>query len=495
MKKLMLPALLLLCVCATAQPKFNATQFASTITPAGLKHDLYIIAGADMEGRGTGTPGQQKAAHYIEERFRALELHAHSGSEYQLNYPIARDSLVGAALEVNGRSFAQNKDFDVNMNSSNTMTLYAREVVFAGYGISDSTRDDYKDIDATGKVVLVIGSLSGSTNRAGLSLQAAAAKHGAAAILAVQRDFPRRAATIGYPYVNIFRRTNYPDLFYISDSVAMAIMGKAYDTARAQNVNPATFVAEVKLECSKVSLRSSSSNVLAYLEGTDKKDEYVFITAHYDHLGKQDSVIFYGADDDGSGTVAVMALAGAFKAAADAGFRPRRTVVFMTVSGEERGLWGSSYYVEHPVFPLEKTTVDLNIDMIGRIDPTRKQRDSVNYVYVVGDDKISSDLRPINEVANRKTVKLELDYKFNDPKDPARIYYRSDHYNFARMGVPVIFYFNGTHKDYHRPSDTPDKINYDVLAKRAQLVFYTAWEMANRDELLKRDRPLQLPAR
>ena len=128
--------------------------------------------------------------------------------------------------------------------------------------------------------------------------------------------------------------------------------------------------------------------------------------------------------------------------------------------------------------------------MIGRIDPKRSYGDSTNYVYVVGDDKLSSDLRPISEDVNKKYTKLELDYKYNDPNDKEMIYYRSDHYNFAKNGVPIIFYFNGTHADYHKPTDTPDKINYNLLAKRAQLIFYTAWEMANRNEMLKRDLPL-----
>jgi Zn-dependent M28 family amino/carboxypeptidase len=130
--------------------------------------------------------------------------------------------------------------------------------------------------------------------------------------------------------------------------------------------------------------------------------------------------------------------------------------------------------------------------MIGRSDPKRSKGDSLNYVYIVGDDKLSSDLRLISEAANNRYTKLELDYKYNDPDDTEFIYYRSDHYNFAKNGVPIIFYFNGTHADYHRPTDTPDKINYSLLAKRAQLVFYTAWEMANRPQMLKRDLPLPL---
>jgi len=216
-----------------------------------------------------------------------------------------------------------------------------------------------------------------------------------------------------------------------------------------------------------------------------------------DHLGKRnDSVIYYGADDDGSGTVGVLEIAKAFAKAKANGKGPRRSIVFMTVSGEEKGLWGSEYYTNHPIFPLEKTTANLNIDMIGRSDASRKQGDSTNYVYVVGDDKISTDLKPISEAVNKKFLKMELDYKFNDPKDPNRIYFRSDHFNFASKGVPIIFYYDGMlGADYHKPTDTPDKINYELLKKRAQLVFYTAWEMANRNEMLKRDLKLEIPGR
>jgi Zn-dependent M28 family amino/carboxypeptidase len=193
--------------------------------------------------------------------------------------------------------------------------------------------------------------------------------------------------------------------------------------------------------------------------------------------------------------VSVIEIADAFMKAKKAGKGPARTIVFMAVSGEEKGLWGSAYYGDNPVFPLDKTTADLNIDMVGRIDPKRKEGDSTNYIYVVGDDKLSTDLRPISESVNKKYTNLELDYKFNDPKDPERIYFRSDHYNFARKGVPIIFYFNGTHNDYHRPTDTPDKINYDLMEKRAKFIFYTAWEMANRPQMLKRDILLEIPQR
>lgn len=238
-------------------------------------------------------------------------------------------------------------------------------------------------------------------------------------------------------------------------------------------------------------METSASNVIGYIEGSDLKNEYVFLTAHYDHLGKRGNDIYFGADDDGSGTATVITMAKAFEAAKQNGFGPRRTVVFMTVSGEEEGLWGSEYYSDHPVFTLDSTSVDLNTDMIGRVDPGRNYGDSMNYVYLIGNDKLSTDLDPITKAINNKYTRLELDYKFNAADDPERIFFRSDHYNFAKKGVPIIFFFDGLNKDYHKPSDTVDKIDFDLMEKRARFIFLIAWNMANRDSMLRRD--LALP--
>ncbi len=249
---------------------------------------------------------------------------------------------------------------------------------------------------------------------------------------------------------------------------------------------------KTKLTYKKINIPSESSNVIGYIEGTEKKDEYVFLTAHYDHLGKRGEVIYYGADDDGSGTVSVIEMAKAFSKAKAEGHGPRRSVVFMTVSGEEKGLWGSEYYSDHPVFPLENTTVDLNTDMVGRIDTERKTGDTLNYIYVIGHDKLSTDLPTIVEGVNNKFTQLTLDYKYDDPQDKNRIYFRSDHYNFARKGVPILFFYDGMLlADYHKPTDTVDKINFGLMEKRVHLIFLTAWDMANRDATLKRD--LTLP--
>lgn len=206
------------------------------------------------------------------------------------------------------------------------------------------------------------------------------------------------------------------------------------------------------------------------------------MTAHFDHLGMRGTDIYYGADDNASGTSAVLEIAQAFSQAKASGQGPRRSVLCMLVTGEEKGLLGSQYYTEHPVFPLTQTVANVNIDMIGRKDD--KHADS-NYTYVIGSDRLSTELHEINETVNRLYTKLELDYTYNADNDPNRFYYRSDHYNFAKNGIPAIFYFSGVHADYHRPTDTPDKIMYEKAETITRLAFHTTWELANRDERIK----------
>jgi len=233
-----------------------------------------------------------------------------------------------------------------------------------------------------------------------------------------------------------------------------------------------------------------SENVIAIIRGTEIPDEYVILTAHLDHVGygrtgsragRNVNKIHNGADDDGSGTVAVLEIAQAFKEASKKGKGPKRSIVFLHVTGEEKGLLGSAYYADNPIYPLEDTVTNLNLDMIGRTDPTR-QGENREYIYIIGSDHDSQDLHNLSELTNSETVNIDLDYRFNAKDDPQRFYYRSDHYNFAKNGIPIIFYFSGTHPDYHMPSDTPDKIEYDLLEVRSRLVFYTAWNIANRDK-------------
>lgn len=495
MKKWLLLILVLSVLTSQAQRKPNPKPFAKEISREDMQRHLYIIAGAEMEGRETATEGQRKAAAYIENEFRLLGLAPGNGNSFEMHFPVYADSLQHLSLSVNDKEYAAGKDFTAGLIENHPAGFYFSEVVFAGYGISDATRDDYYGIDVKGKLVMVwseevAGEIPGNKGMFNsFTQQTAAMKNGAAALLIIKKHIVPPPVKSNM-YVNRYHKAQRINTFSISEKLAEAIIRT--DVASLKKIeNSRIFEANVALSFNKATITMQSSNVLGVLEGSDLKDEYVVLTAHYDHLGKRGNTIWYGADDDGSGTVTILELAKVFSKAKAAGSGPRRSILFMTVSGEEKGLWGSDYYAAHPTLPLERTSVNLNIDMIGRIDPDRKNGNPSNYIYIVGDDKLSSDLKPISEAVNKKYSKLDLDYKYNDPADPERIYYRSDHYNFAKNGVPVIFYFSGLHPDYHQPTDTPDKINYPLLQKRAQLIFYTAWEMANRNEMIKRDIPLQ----
>lgn len=503
---------LFLPLAASAQKKDkHAMKAASSITAEDLKKHLYIIAGKEMEGRDTPSPGLEKAAEYIETHFKALGLLPGNNGSYRQYYSLYKDSLIGASLQINGVGFELNKDFQPQPNNYAAEMRFS-EAVFAGYGIVDGElRNDYKDLKVAGRLVLIIDGAPADykpsqqvrvSPSSTFGKMEAAMNKGAAAVMIVINSFPRRAtATIGNWSMNGGYRTAQPPFtFTVSPDVAAKIMGedgKDLLVKAKSGLLPTSkiYPAEIDMGYTKTTRVTQISNVLGLLEGTDKKDEFVIITAHYDHVGKRgDTTIYYGADDDGSGTTGILELAEAFAKAKTMGKVPHRSILFMTVSGEEKGLWGSRYYTQHPVYPLEKTTVNLNVDMIGRTGTEYlKDKDSVNYVYIIGDDKLSSDLAPLTDQVNNTYIKMKLDRKYNDPKDPNRFYFRSDHYNFAEKGVPIIFYFNGTHADYHRPTDTPDKINYPMMAKRVQLVFYTAWEMANRNEMLKRDIPIEKP--
>ena len=235
-----------------------------------------------------------------------------------------------------------------------------------------------------------------------------------------------------------------------------------------------------------------SYNVLGYIEGSDKANEVLVITSHLDHIGiEADGQINNGADDDGSGTVAMMEIAEAFIMAKKDGNGPRRSLLFLHVSAEEKGLLGSKYYTDNPIYPLTNTVANLNIDMIGRVDSLHIEQP--DYIYLIGSDILSDDLHDVSEKANEDYVGLTIDYRYNDPTTLVyefgrlrenRYYYRSDHYHFIKNNIPAIFYFNGTHKDYHAPTDTVEKINYALLEKRTRLIFYTAWEIVNREERL-----------
>lgn len=263
--------------------------------------------------------------------------------------------------------------------------------------------------------------------------------------------------------------------FYISQGISSPTEDENY----YQNI-PASYFR-------RLSEPVDSENVVAFIKGSEKPEEVIVLSAHYDHVGMTDEgVIYNGADDDGSGTVSMLEIAQAFQIAVNNGQGPKRSILFLHVTGEEIGLFGSKYYTENPLFPLANTVCNLNTDMIGRIDPDKAE--NPNYIYLIGSDKLSQELHDLSENVAERYSTLELDYKFNDDNDPNRFYYRSDHYNFAKNNIPVIFYFNGVHEDYHKPTDTPDKIEYELMAKRAQLIFQTTWEVANREARITADK-------
>ncbi len=531
MKKLFFLLILFASTVAVAQTD-NAAKYAATITKAALKKHLTIIADDNMQGRETGTEGQRKAAAYIEGQFKAMGLPPVAAlNGYQQYYPLYQDSLINTSLKTSGTTAAFGKDFVSPMNTNETGKFKGKKIIFIGYGIDDKVYSDYTTADVKGKVVVFfLGEpkkdgkyvISGTTRGSewtfpGIAKKLAlAAEKGAVGALVInpametftQRYidnnkktgvyYPRTVAgkTINYALIaHAFAKNIIGDSFSFDDALATAKTNGEFKNTGAEKKLKTNFA------FNKYRNTIQASNVLGVVEGSYKKDEYVFVTGHYDHIGMgrpnaQGDSINNGADDDGSGTVAVMLMAEAMAKAKAAGNGPKRTMVFMTVSGEEKGLWGSEYYSDHPIFSLDNTSVDLNIDMVGRIDTERMTADSLNYVYVIGHDKISSDLPVINEAANNKYTQLILDYKFDDPKDVNRIYFRSDHYNFARKGVPILFFYDGMLKsDYHGLDDEIEKIYWDLYEKRVKMIFYTAWEMANRDTMLKRDTPLNMGTR
>lgn len=463
-------------------PNDAAKKYAATITPDDLKRHLSILASDEYEGRETAMPGQKKAAKYIENHF--IEIGLEPGvneSSYQQSFPVVlKDpSKVEVTFGENNLDFL--KDFYYLGNLEDTV-FNNIEIIELGYGIDDENYSDYKGKDVKGKFIVVKDGIPEDVE-VGVSWGSyrnkltTATEHGALGMITVQREFKERVEQIRYfvqnPKMQLHDKGKQQHIYsipnlYISDSL--------WNSLRENNSRISMNIMTNEI--------ISSENVLGFLEGTDLKEEIVVITAHYDHIGYDNGEICNGADDDGSGTVSLLEIAEAFAMASKDGKGPRRSILFMTVSGEEKGLLGSEYYSDNPVYQLENTVVDLNIDMIGRKDSLHEND---QYVYLIGADRISKDLHYISEHVNKELINFELDYTYNMEDDPNHFYYRSDHYNFAKHNIPVIFYFSGVHEDYHKPTDDVEKILFPKLAKTAQLVFYTAWEIANRTERLRKN--------
>lgn len=513
MKKtlLLFSVLLVLFSCKKEATQEDVVTYGSTITQDELKEHLYIYASDEFEGRDTGEPGQKKAVEYLKKEYESLGINPVIEGNYFQNVPLNIVKTPKISISINGESFNYFDDY-ISPTAAPSGTISASEVVYAGYGIDDEKYNDYKDLDVKGKIVVVKNGepkdkagnhiLSGgkerskwSNGRQAISAKRDAAKeNGAKAMFYMDTElfdryskfFKQREENGGSKSLSLPAKKDGEAEIY--QFLINEKMGKALVSNINESTETATVATKVEMNYESVTVNQSSENVVAMIKGSEKPDEYIVISAHLDHVGMNaKGEIFNGADDDGSGTVGLLEIAEAFKAAADKGHRPKRSVMFLHVTGEEKGLLGSRYYTDYePLAPLANTVANLNIDMIGRIDP--KREGDRNYIYLIGSDKLSSDLHNVSEEVNKTFTNIELDYTYNDENDPNRYYYRSDHYNFAKNNVPVIFYFNGTHDDYHRASDTPDKINYDLLENRSRLVFYTAWELANREERIVVDK-------
>ncbi len=484
-----------------------------SITAKDLSDYLHIVASDSMEGRATGEAGQQKAARYLAAKFKEFGLtpavQTTAGKSYFQKFTLVEKKWNDVYLKVNKQNKVFLKDFyaygDVDLPKETSM-----KIVCAGYGIESKKYNDYANLNVTDKGVIIF---TGEPFRDSISLVTGtkkssswandwraksdlALKKGAKAVFIIvgnaDKDFEARLAALK-DHLNApsmaFTHKKKASAFFISLSLAAEMLKStpehvtAYKKALSDTTTKYPFKSVKIVAKAGVTERVvQTENVLGIIEGSKYPEEIVVLTAHYDHLGIENGKICYGADDDGSGTVALLEIAQAFSLAKQEGCGPARTILFMPVTGEERGLMGSEYYTDKPVFPLKNTVVDLNIDMIGRIDAAHVNNEE--YVYIIGSNRLSSELHTVSEKANASSVNIQLDYTFNSFDDPNRFYYRSDHYNFAKNNIPVIFYFSGIHEDYHKPTDTVDKIRFEKMTKITQLVFTTAWDIANMDHRL-----------
>jgi len=526
-KRILLPLICVLpfILCRTIA-QLTPDSLAKTITAADLKKHLIYIASDSMRGRDTGSPEQRVVAKYIANKFESYGLKGVVGDDksyFQL-VDLVKRGWGDFYLKANDKKYNYLTDFISNSIAPIPKEL-SLETIFVGYGIEEKDFTDFKKVDVKNKIVVAFEGeprlsngnylISGTSEISKWSNDASwkekmnlAKSKGAKGLLLISKqsieDFEKttkQRQTMMKRFGNArlgFREMSDPQgsdfaVLTISPKMAAEILKTTtmeFDTVKEKIISAKKSIdnlfknQQVSLKIERTVDGIETYNVLGYLEGTDKKDEVLIITSHYDHIGVQDGKIYNGADDDGSGTVSVLEVAQAFGEAAKNGQKPRRSILFMTVTGEEKGLLGSEYYVKHPVFPLANTVCDINIDMVGRTDKDHEGKG--DYIYVIGSDKLSSELHSALLEQNKKSP-INLDFKFNDPNDPNRFYYRSDHYNFAKNKIPVAFFFNGVHDDYHQPTDDVEKIEFDKMEKRARLVFNLTWEIANREKRLAVD--------
>ncbi|UKT63922.1 M28 family peptidase [Pedobacter mucosus] len=499
-------------------PNKTAIKFSSAINPTNAYKHLSVLASDAYEGRETGKKGAWMAADYIRDYFKSLGLKGPADGGYFQKIDLVNVTLKSSQVTVNGQPKEYQKDYVVtpSLIGDKGFMFSTDQIVFVGYAIKKDNYNDFAGTDIKDKVVMMFNG-GDPTVKAGARIDRASyrtmleerakyfAENQVKAIILIDQSVDRitentkQAQNNGRVMIKTIAaleaQKGAPRIS-ISTAVANELLKSTNTTVAdlqkkiTDSQTPASQVINVPFSASAAKNETPvrCENVLGYLEGSDPilKKEVLVLTGHYDHIGlvtdpNATDKVNNGADDDGSGTTGVLLMAKAFTDAKKAGKGSKRSILFMTVVGEEKGLWGSEWYSEHPVFPVENTIADLNTDMIGRIgEEYLGKPDSANYIYSVGSNMLSSELGTLSERVNATYTKMKLDYKYDDPKDPEQIYYRSDHYNFAKVGVPIIFYYDGMLlQDYHRPGDEVSKINFPLLAKRAKLTYFTAWELAN----------------
>jgi hypothetical protein len=490
---------------------------ADFITAAQLRDYLSFIAADELEGRDTPSRGLNIAAKFIATHLSrwGLKPVGDDGTFFQrleLRHTTIDPALTSA--EINDERFSFGEDFLAQPNAgtaSGTMVYVGQCWMVKAKNLMPADSVDLKDKLLVTHSGLPKGvsyyDLTGKKGDAWDSPTGYAQKRGAKGVimipsfqnLATWEQNRQKAVAQGEISVEQFQITEGSPLPVITASprmLAALFQGEQQNAttifnrgAAGEPLEPFDLSANKKVSFT-VAVKSepaTTQNVVAVLEGGDRalKNEYVAIGAHYDHVGVGKAVagdsIYNGADDDGSGTVAVLAMAEAFAS----GQRPKRSILLVWHTGEEQGLWGSKYITAHPVIPLNQIIAQLNIDMIGRSQQEsnshadNEELSGPNEIYVIGSTMMSTELGVLSEKVNKSYLNLDFNYKYDDLKDPNQFFYRSDHFNYAQKGVPIIFYFDGLHQDYHQPSDSVEKIDFQKMEKVTRTIYATAWELAN----------------
>jgi hypothetical protein len=521
-----LTALLLCAASAALAQKPSGDPAPPRITPDMLRPHVVFLAADTLKGRATGSPGGEAAAQYIAAQYKRIGLEpAGADGSYFQRFPMYRSRLGddNRLFVLRGTDTAMIARYNTDFAFAYpTRAAVRAPLVFAGYGIDDSAWQkytDYRGINVKGKAVLILGGVPApddSVWRTALGKSrwknlreggpsfakiSAARQAGALAVLVVdeaQEPGIRRMALRrggGMPGLTLKPSVADPSqipVLFISRAAAKQLLGRD-PRELAEQINttmkPCSFAVPGEPVTLTVDFRIdtvSVANVVGRLRGRSAgpAGQTVVFSAHYDHIGTAaNGDVYNGADDDASGTAAVIALAESFHAERRP---PRRNLLFLCVIGEEIGLVGSNYYTEHPLVPLDSTMCDLNIDMIGRWDPVHDTLREKPYVYVIGADRNSPTLDSLLCYENDHGERLWIDYTYNAENHPEMLYYRSDHFNFARHGVPVIFFHTGEHHDYHRTTDDVEKIDFEHMAKVTNLIRAVGWKVAEREEKLER---------